>query len=274
MEIVDSTGAKIKVPTHAERVVTLAPSLSELVVELSSSPSVALKRLVGVSEFSDFPPEVKKVRQVGPYYRVHLEAVLGLRPDLVLATSDGNSQEQVSRLREAGVPVVVVATQSLKGIEESISLVAQALGERPRGEVMLTKLRSGLADIRKRNQSRTHPKVLLQVGDEPLVVAGGKSFLHEALETVGAVNVYADAQQAYPKPSLEDALRRNADTILVLAMTDDLNPYQKFARKWEAFPSVSAVKNHRIKVIQGDRILRPTLRLLDGLKELEKAIRE
>src|SRR6478672_2161638 len=106
------------------RIVTLAPSLAELAADLAGEK---IERIVGVSEYTDFPPALKKVESIGPYHKFNLEKVVSLKPDLVLATSDGNSRDQVLHLRELGVPVVVVETQSLAQVVSSIRLIGQAM---------------------------------------------------------------------------------------------------------------------------------------------------
>ena len=113
---------------------------------------------------------------------------------------------------------------------------------------------------------------MVQIGDDPLMVAGKQSFLQEALEVVGADNVYSDASAHYPRPAIEDAIHRNPDRIIVLALGHDLAPFNAMAKRWLQFSAIKAVQNKQDRVIQGDAILRPTLRLLEGLSLLDKAI--
>ena len=114
--------------------------------------------------------------------------------------------------------------------------------------------------------------VLIQLDDQPLVVAGGTSFLSEALGIVGAENVYGDAKIAYPRPSTEDVLRRNPDFVLVLAFGSDLKPFNRMAYRWGQYPDLAAKKSGRIKVVFADTLLRPSLRLLEGLAVLERTL--
>ena len=131
--------------------------------------------------------------------------------------------------------------------------------------------------IRKRGLERAvsegrKRRVLIQLGDEPLVVAGGKSFLNDALKTVGAVNLYDDLDKGYPRPSLEDVFRRNPDVIVVMAMGDDPGPFRRMAARWKGWPGLSAVRGDRVKVLRGDAVLRPSIRILEGLSLLERAV--
>lgn len=269
-EVVDATGIKVKLADHPARIVTLAPSLGELAADLSGE---SLAKIVGVSEYTDYPPALSKVTSIGQYTRFNLEKVVALKPDLVLATLDGNPKDQVLHLRELGLPVVVVATATLNDVEGSMRLVGQSMGVPEEGERMAKRFATGLERIRKTGHLRsTVSHVLLQLGDDPLVVAGKGSFLQDALEAVGAFNVYHDTDAHYPRPSLEDVIHRDPDVIIVLALGHDLVPFQAMGKRWSQFPSIKAVQAGRASVLQGDAVLRPTMRLLEGLSLLEREV--
>jgi iron complex transport system substrate-binding protein len=274
-ELVDSTGAKVKLGDRPARVVTLAPSLGELAAELCRGP---LSRIVGVSEYTDYPASLAKTPSVGPYAHFNVEKVVALKPDLVLATSGGNAKDQVLRLRELGVPVVVVADASFKDVAGSMRLVARALGNPEAGEKMAKSFDEGLAEFHARAQDRARkrgvpgPRVLLELGDDPLVVVGGGAFLNDALLAVGARNLYGEPGTLYPRPAIEDVVHRDPERIFILALGRDLAPFEKMARAWDRFAGVAAVKQRKVRVLKADALLRPTPRLLKGLAELETAI--
>lgn len=269
IEIHDASGAQVRLKSRPKRIVTLAPSLGELVADFSGAD---FGRIVGVSEFTDYPPALKKKKSIGPYHRFSLESVVSLKPDLVLATHDGNSKDQVLHLRELGIPVVVVASGDFAEVESSMRLVAKAIGLPKEGERMAQRFREGLEHLslraRQQRQRKGSPRVLLQLSERPLVVAGGKSFLHSALEALGAVNVYGEMASRYPQPSIEDAVSRDPDVIVALSMGDPA------LMLWKSFPQMKAVKESRLRTVAADSLARPTLRLLEGLALLEKAIYE
>lgn len=268
-ELKDVTGARVVLKDRPARVVTLAPSLGELAADLLGGDA---KRIVGVSEYTDFPVSLKKVESIGPYVRVNLEKIVSLKPDLVLATLDGNPKDQVLHLRELGIPVVLVNTGSLSQVEESIRLVAEALGEGERGKAMALKLSKGIAEFKARARKRPPRKVLLQIGDNPLIGVGGGTFLHDAVGAVGASNIYADSPARYPRPSVEDVLKRDPEVILVLTLGGDPKIFAEMAQRWKEFGRLSAVRAGAVRIVEGDTVVRPTLRLLQGLKLLEQAI--
>lgn len=265
-EVTDALGAKVEIARAPSRIVTLAPSLGELAADVAGD---RLERIVGVSEYTDYPPSLKHVTSIGPYNHVNLELIASLKPDLVLATKDGNARDQIEHLRELGVPVVVVATENFSGVADSMKLVARAMGDATEGEHMAARFTEGLAKAAGKPSGR---RVLLQLGDDPLIVAGKRAFLNDALTTVGAANLYGDLSEPYPRPSLEDAVSRDPDTILVLALGGDEAAFQRMAAAWARFPKLAAVKQKRVRVLRADALLRPSMRLLEGLSLLKAAI--
>jgi iron complex transport system substrate-binding protein len=269
--VTDALGTQVELSDNPQHVVTLAPSLGELAADVMGAD---LSRLVGVSEYTDYPPTLTKVASVGPYFKLNLERILALKPDLVIATTDGNPKEQIVHLRELKVPVIVVNPENFQGIESSILLVATALGNASDGERMVAQFKQGLERFRARakDPKRAHTRVLLQLGEDPLIVAGQQTFLNEALQCIGAENVYGDSASHYPRPSMEDVLKRDPDLIMVMTLGKDLKPFREMALHWFEFPKLKAVQSKRVMVFQGDALLRPSLRLLEGLSLLEKAV--
>jgi iron complex transport system substrate-binding protein len=272
-EIVDATGKSVRLPDQPRRIVTLIPSLGELAADLSGTE---LSRIVGVSEHTDYPPGLARVERIGPYNRVNIERVMALKPDLVLASVDGNIKDQVLHLRELGLPVVVVSTETIDQVPASIRLVAKSLGAPAAGEAMAERFRAGLERVRERGRTRAangrRKRVALQLGEDPLIVIGSKSFLHGALDAVGAENIFAESSAHYPRPSIETVLQRDPDAIVVLALGDEPERFRKMAARWGHYPGLRAVKGKQVSVLQADPLLRPTLRLLEGLALLERTL--
>lgn len=267
----DATGATVHVSDHPQRIVTLAPSVAELAAEFLGAD---LDRIIGVSESTDYPPALKKVESIGQYQRFNLEKILALKPDLVLATLEGNSKDQVVHLRELGLPVFVLATGTFSEVESAMQQMSALLGEPAKGDIVVKKFKESLEKIRERGveHAKSPKHVLIQLDEEPLIVAGGPSFLSEALKTVGAQNIYGEAKTGYPRPAIEDVLKRNPDAILVVAFGPELKRFQKMAYRWFQYPDLEAVKKKQVKVVYADALLRPSMRLLEGLAVLERTL--
>ncbi len=273
-EFKDVTGVTVKLPDQPKRVVTLMPSLGEIAAQILGDN---IGRIIGVSEYTDHPPALTAVKVVGPYAHFNLEQVANLKPDLILASRDGNPKDQVDHLREIGLPVVVVDTENFGQVERSMRQIAEALGESDRGKKLADLFADRLSAIRARAAARARKglkpeKVLIQLNADPLITVGSGAFLQDALEAVGAQNLYADQKARYPRASVEDVVNRSPDVILVFALGKDRAPFEAMAAAWKQFSKIPAVRNRRIEVLQADPIVRPSLRLLEGLSLLEKAI--
>ena len=114
--------------------------------------------------------------------------------------------------------------------------------------------------------------MLFRSGDNPLVTVGKDTFLDDALSLLGATNIYSDAVVHYPTPALEDVVTKNPDQIIVLALGKEMALFEKMGAAWARFPTLAAVKANRVHVVKNDALLRPTLRLIEGLKSLESII--
>jgi ABC-type Fe3+-hydroxamate transport system substrate-binding protein len=269
-KVTDQLNREVELIEKPLRVVATAPSLAEMAADFLGAD---LGRLVGVTEYSDHPPRLRAVPSIGPYHQLNLEKIQALKPDLVLATTDGNSKDQIQHLIENGLNVVVVSTRSFQEIATAMQIVGSSLGDPEAGKNMGAQFLLGIARIQERVKDRAEkPTVLLQVGDDPLVVAGGPSFLTQTLEALGARNLYADTKIPYPRPALEDIVHRNPDVILILTLGADPKPHLASLKRWSSMKRLKATRHARLHIIQGDSVVRPTLRLLEGLALLERAI--
>lgn len=200
---------------HGEvrRVVTLAPSLTDVVLSLGAG-----ERLVGVSRF-DERPEVSRLPRVGGFVDPSVEAVLALHPDLVLAQPGPGNRRAVETMAELGAPVLLLPLGTVADVLAAERAVGKALGREEQGEKLARALESTRARIRGRARAERPVRVLLVYGFEPLVVAGPGGFGDELLNDAGAVNVAADAASPYPVYSVERAIQRRPELILDAADT-------------------------------------------------------
>lgn len=197
------------------RVVTLAPSLTEMVLALGAG-----ERLVGVSRF-DERPEVAKLPRVGGFTDPSVEAVVALRPDLVLVFPGPGNQRPVRKLAELGVRVLVLPLHSVKDTLAAMRAVGQALGKAREAEALVSRIEATRAKVRAAAaKAKRPPRVLLVYGFEPLVVAGPGSFADELLRDAGGVNIAADAGTPYPVYSAERAVVARPDVVIDAADVD------------------------------------------------------
>jgi len=198
---------------EVRRVVTLTPSLTDVVLALGAGD-----QLVGVSRF-DERAEVKQLPRVGGFVDPSVEAVLALRPDLVLAEPGPGNRQAVERMAELGAPVLLLPLATVSDVLSAERAAGKALGRAREGEALARELEATRVRIRERARGRPPVRVLLVYGFDPLVVAGPGGFADELLSDAGALNVASDAASAYPVYSVERALKSRPELILDAAMT-------------------------------------------------------
>jgi iron complex transport system substrate-binding protein len=200
-----------KPPEKVKRVVTLAPSLTEMVMALGAGST-----LVGVSRF-DEAKEVASLPRVGGFVDPSVEAVVALRPDLVLVQPGPGNQRPVEKMAEVGVPVLLLPLHTVADTLAALHAVGRALGKEKEASVLVQRIESTRARIREAAKARKSPRVLFVYGFEPLIVAGPGSFADELLRDAGGINVAADAGSAYPIYSVERAVVARPDVVVVVA---------------------------------------------------------
>jgi iron complex transport system substrate-binding protein len=229
-----------KPPAKVKRVVTIAPSLTETVMALGAG-----NMLVGVSRF-DEAKEVAQLPRVGGFVDPSVEAVLVLKPDLVLVQPSPGNQRPVQKLAELGIPILVLPLHTVADTLAALRAVGKALGKEKEAEGLVQRIEATRTRIRAARPAKP-VRVLFVYGFEPLVVAGPGSFADELLRDAGAVNIAGDAGSAYPVYSIERALRAKPDVVVDAADVDTGKdklaalPGLKEAR-WVELPSLALLQ--------------------------------
>lgn len=241
------------------RVVALAPNLTEIVFALGAGGS-----LVGVSDYSDHPPEAREIPRVGGL-EVSAEKVASLRPDLVFATREGNARGPVSALAASGLNVVVLPTGSLDAVLESVRVAGDALGRPDSAGRLVRSLARRRDAVRARVGGRPRPRAVLLVWPEPPQAAGGGTFLHDVLSEAGAENLLA-SRPGWPVVSTEYLTTQPVD-IVVLPVSADTRPVFERALSSGAL-SRGAVRRARRVWLDEAALTRPGPRVFDALERL------
>ncbi|MBV4550028.1 cobalamin-binding protein [Pseudomonas sp. SWRI102] len=235
----------------ASRVVSLAPSLSEIVVELGSTDL-----LVGVLDGGDRPPALKDLPSVGRYGQLDMERLLSLKPDLLLLWPGSVGPAQREQLKGLHIPVYVAEPRSLDQLITQIEEIAQTLGRPERGAQRAAQLRVRLEALRLRYRRDTPLAVFYQVWDRPLYTVGGGQIISDALATCGAYNVFADQDLPAPQVSVESVLQRKPQMILA---TD-----QAQLDAWKAWP----VAQGRLLLVTDKGLERPSGQMIEAVARL------
>ena len=238
----------------ATRVVSLSPSLSEMVVALG-----AADWLVGRLEAGEPLPELADVPSVGRYGQLDMERLLSLQPDLLLLwpASVGVAQrEQLSRLN---IPTYIAEPKSLEQLAGQVQALAVALNRPERGRELATQLRQRLTELREKYRRDKPLRVFYQVWDQPLYTIGGQ-IISDALEVCGASNVFADLKLPAPQVSVESVLQRNPQVIIAST--------QAQLDAWKAWPQIDAVKQGRLLLLSDKGLERPSGQMIEATATL------
>jgi iron complex transport system substrate-binding protein len=251
------------------RIVSLAPSFTETLFALGLDDEIA-----GVTSFCDYPEAAKAKPKIGGFKGKSLEAIVGLSPDLVVGTKDGNEARLFHALDRLGVPTLSVQPSTLTGVIESVRIIGRATGREREAYELARGMEERLFDIHARAKGARAVRVLFVYGRDPLVLAGPGTFADDMIRWAGGENVVADAAVPYPRLSMETVLARAPEVIVEGAMgaeavdAGDSEAYVYWSR-WESIP---AVKTGRIVVINESLIARPGPRIFDGLEILARAL--
>lgn len=239
----------------AERVVTLAPSLSEIMLELD-----AADLLVGVLDGGERPPALANVPSVGRIGQLEMERLLALQPTLVLLWPDSISRAQRDQLSAFGIPVLAVQPRSLDELAGLFALIGERIGRAEQGAALQQAFVQDLAKLRQRYHRSRPLTVFYQVWHQPLYTLGGQQIISDAITVCGGRNVFADLQLPAPQVSVESVLSRNPDVIFAS------NGAQ--LAEWTAWPQLAAVRNAQLWEVPDNGLERPSFQMLDAIRTL------
>lgn len=257
----DDTGNKIKFDSHPERIVSLAPNITEALFAIGADSLIA-----GVTDLCDYPPEAKNKKRTGSYLTPDYETIISLNPDLVIMYADNESQPVYQALKNLNLKIFVSNPVNTNDIIKMITNLGKITGKELTANETAQKLVNERQSIFQSNKGKGETCLII-VSVNPLMTAGGKTFIHEIAELSGLDNLYKDEPQEYPLVSYEDVTLRNPAYIILPCDTADAAVNEKFINELSGkLNSVSAVKENRIITVDGNVIYRPGPRFLEGVK--------
>ena len=262
VDLHDEMGRPVRAPIAPQRIVSLAPSLTETVYALELS-----SHLAGVTDYCDYPAEARTRPRVGGPINPNLEQIVALHPDLVLATRSLNRLPTVEALERLGIPVYTTDPRGVEDVIASVHHLGKLLGAEARAEALATEMQQRLAELARRLTGRPPRRVFFVVWTDPIISTGPDTFLADALRRAGAESVVT-ASQDWPQISIEEVLRQNPD-YLVFSGThpDDPQGAINALRNRPGWSSMEAVREGHFAVIS-DAINRPAPRILDAIEDL------
>lgn len=256
----DDSGAVVRLARPAQRIITLAPHLVETVFAAGAGA-----QLIGTVEYSSFPEEVKKLPRVGGYSRLDLEAVVALKPDLVIAWQSGNSPAHIEKLRQLGLPIYISQPNRIEDIASEIERIGVLAGTTKfaAGEAKL--FMSRLTRLQNRYGGRPTVRTFYQVWHQPLKTIGRSQIISNVIRMCGGENVFGNLDVMAPEVTVEAILAANPEAIIASGM-GEARP--EWLDEWKSRTSLMAAQRQNLFFIPPDLIQRHTPRLLDGAEQL------
>jgi len=258
----DALGREILLEKPPERIIALAPSLTEILYFLGLG-----NKVVGVTQFSSYPPDAAQKPRVGSYIDLNVERIITLAPDLVIGTVDGNERQEVELLEQAGIAVYVVNPRNVGDLIETIQDVGSLCGVPQRAKAQSHQLASRVDRIVQKTRSLPKPLVFVQIQLKPIMTVNRETFHHDLIRLSGGRNMTGDEPVTYPRISLEEVIRRKPEVILISSM-ERQGRFEKARREWFRWTSIPAVQTGRVHLIDSDLIDRPSPRLIEGLETM------
>jgi len=256
----DDTGQMLKLARPAQRIVSLAPHITETLFAAGAGA-----RIVGAVDYSDYPPAAKKLPRLGSSGRVDIEALLALKPDLVIAWQSGNPPALIDKLRVLGLPVYVNQSGKLENVADDLARYGQLAGNPTAGDAAASRFRQRFADLQRRHADKPVVRLFYEVWNQPLMTIGGPQVISDVIRLCGGENIFGALNTMAPTVNTEAVIAACPEAIIAAGMGDARPEWLDDWKKWPALP---AVRQGNLFHIHPDLMHRHTPRLLDGAEQL------
>lgn len=263
-EVTDEAGRKLRLPLRIERIVSLAPNLTEIVFAVGAGD-----RLVGRTSYCDYPAEAKAAMEVGDTMHPSVERIIALRPQIVLVSTASQLEAFTKQLDEQNIAVYVTNPQSLDDVFRSIQSLGDLFDCHDRAITLVDSLKMKAAAVDAATRNAKPVRVFYQVSGEPLYTIGRDAYLTDLIKRAGGISVTAEVPTAFPRYSDEAALASRPEAIILPTGGSMGNANSTVAAALKNSP---AAQNKRVYKINDDFLSRPGPRLVDGFEELARAL--
>ena len=258
---VDDLGRKLYLAKIPKRIISLAPSITEILFALGLN-----EEIVGVTEFCDFPSQALEKPKVG-YSHPNLESIVALQPDLLLAPKSFMRVDLLHKLEHLKIPTFVLEPHTVEDIMAHIQMLGRMVGRSQEGNEETAVLRKQVSSLAQELEGLPRPTMLYVLNSEPLITVGPGSFIHHLIELAGGRNAAEEARTSYPRLTMEEVLRQNPEFLVFPVGRFEGIP-QSEQESWKRWDTLNAVKHNRLFQVQSDLLNRPGPRIIDGLKQL------
>jgi len=264
--LIDEIGRKVEVPHSAKRIVSLAPSITEILFALGLNEEIA-----AVTDFCDYPEAVLNKPRIGGFVNPSIEKIVSLKPDLIIGARDGNRLETIHALKDLGFSVHLINPKSFNGALKAIHHIGEMVGREEGSRKILANMILKKEDIVKRIKSFPKPKVFFQIGYVPIITVGKGTLADDLISLAGGNSISRDESVSYPLYSVETIISKGPEIIIVSSMGSKKN-HLDLVKKWQNWTSIPAVKRNAVYLVDSNLVDRPTPRIVEGLEALAKMI--
>lgn len=258
--LIDMVGREVELQEPPRRIISLAPSLTEILYALGAGDAV-----VGVTDYATYPPEVEAKPSVGGGINPNLEVIVTLKPDLIFVSADANRWDTITQLEQLQIPVFGVRAVGIEGVFASIDEVGQVLGGKREAEELVAHMRRRLATVSKKVKGLARPKVLFVIWIDPLIVAGRGTVIDGLIDVAGGANVVRTP--GFSRYSLEQVLVHEPD-VIVLALEAGVPEDREVLHRMPGWKEMRAVQKGAVEVIDANLINRPGPRIVEAAEVL------
>lgn len=264
--LIDEAGRKVKIPYPAKRIVSLAPSITEILFALGLNQEIA-----AVTKFCDYPETASSKPRIGGFVNPDVEKIVSLKPDLIIGIRDGNRMDTVDRLNDFGFPVYLIDPKDFDGVMGTIKNIGEVVGREKESRRMIKDMIDKRENIVNLTRSLSKPRVFFQVGDAPLITVGKGTLADDLIRLAGGRSISENESVSYPSYGIETILAR-APEIIIMTSMDSKKDHMNLVKRWQNWKSIPAVKMNAIHVIDSNLVDRPTPRIAEGLEVLVRII--
>lgn len=259
--ITDNLGRQIRIQPRPQRIISLAPSVTEMLFALGLNDQI-----VGVTSYCDFPEEAKTKEKVGDTLNPNLERLIALKPDLVVITTASQLERLSKQLSDQNIPVYVVDPKTVRDVAVAIEALGTATGKTEEGRKLQAEILDRINVVESRVAGLPKPKVLYVLQAAPLITVGRNTFITDLIRLAGGESITGDLETNYPQLSRETAIARAPEVIIAPSSHGTELVKEEDLRK--DFAVTPALKTNRIVRINPDWADRPGPRIVDGLEQL------
>lgn len=257
-EITDDLNHQVKIPARVERVVSLAPNLTEIIFAVGAGD-----KLVGDTTYCDYPEAARNIQKIGDTLNPNIEAIIALKPQVVFVSTASQVETFTGTLERQNIAVFVTNPKNLESVYRSIFQIGEILERDERANEIVDEMKRRAADVEARTRAANDVKTFVQISKEPLFTIGKDSFITELIDRAGGVSATEGVPEAYPKFSKETAIAIQPEAIILSDSPDNLEPN-------DVFKNSPAVKNGRVYKISADLLSRPSPRIVDALEQIAR----